>query len=488
MPSNNLSPSNIITVTLQGVPAGLAVPNINTVALISQEVPVWAGTQDYAVYKDPTSVAQDFGSNSKAAAIANAFFSQNPNPIQTQGYLVIIPRLQSIAVAAGVQIQDIQYQAVATGVGGNSITIAYTTGGTAGQEAVSVISNAISVQIASGVSTAAQIAAAIAGNTAAAALVTATVFGVASNKQTAPVSATNLTGGSASGLEPVHTAMIRTVNEVYYFGVILDFIPTAPFTTLPAYVQGANQMLFAASNSKADILSNGILGSLAGKAQNLIRGLYYNDGTAADTINFAAAYASRGLSVDFSGSLTAFTMHLKQLIGFAPDTTLAQTDLLTAQANGIDVYPPFGFQGETATGNLYTSGANGFFDQIYNQMWLKFALQVAGFNFLAQVANKIPQTEVGMEGLKNAYRSVMNQAVSNGIVSPGGVAWNSPTVFGNVANLYRSVLDIGYYVYSQPVSQQLAAQRALRIAPLIQIAAKMAGAIHSSSVIVQVNL
>lgn len=485
MVSNNISPSNIITVSLQGTPQGLAVPNINTVALISSEQPAWYGAQDYAIYKDPTSVAQDFGANSLAAAIANAFFSQAPNPIQTQGYLVIIPRLQATTVKANIQIQDINYEAVATGSGGNSITIAYTIGATAGSEVVTVVGNAISVSIASGVSTAAQVAAAVAASGPAAALVTATVYGVASNKQTGPVSPTNLANGSSSALEPVHTAMIRTINEVYYFGTLIDVIPTS-LNTLAAYVQGSDKMLFVGSNDKAAMASNGVLGLLAARTQNNVRGLYYNDGTAAHTVNFAAAYASRGLSTDFSGSLTAFTMQMKQLVGFSPDTTLTQTDLNTALANGIDIYPPFGFQGLTATGNLYTSGANGYFDQIYNQFWIKFALQVAGFNFLAQSATKIPQTETGMDGLKNAYRSVMTQAVSNGVLAPG--AWNSAVVFGNVQNLISAVRDIGYYVYSLPVAQQLVADRNLRKAPLIQIAAKMAGAIHSSSVIVEVNL
>ena len=275
-------------------------------------------------------------------------------------------------------------------------------------------------------------------------------------------------------------------NEVYFFGIILDAIPAAPFATLPAYVQGQPQMLFVASNVKADFAANGILGGLAAKGQNQIRGLYYNDGVAADTYGFAAAYASRALSTDFTGSLTAFTMNMKQLVSFAPDNTLTQTDLVTAQANGVDVYPPFGFQGLTGQGNMFTSVANGFFDQIYNQFWMKFALQVAGYNYLAQTNTKIPQTESGMDGLKNAYRQVLNQGVTNGVMAPG--AWTSPVVFGNPANLIRSVGDIGYYVYSQPVAQQLPAQRALRQAPLIQIAAKMAGAIHTSAVIVEVNL
>lgn len=486
MASTNLSPSNIITVSLLGTPAGLAVPNINTVALISSEAPVWAGAQDYAIYKDPTAVAQDFGSNSLAAQIANAFFAQAPNPIQTQGYLVIIPRLQNTTVAANITIQDINYQALATGTGGNAITIAYTTGAVAGAEVVSVVGNAISVQIASGVSTAAQIVTAISASGAAAALVTATVYGVSTNKQTAPTGPTNLVGGTSSGLEPVHTAMIRTSNEIYYFGVLIDSIPAAPFTTLPAYVQGQSQMLFVASNLSADIATNGILGALASRGQNQIRGLYYNNGVAVDTVKFAAAYAARGLSTDFNGSGTSSTMNLKQLVGFTPDTTVTQTLLNTAYANGIDTYPPFGFQGTVATGNLYTSGANGYFDQIYGQFWLKFALQVAGFNYLAQTTSKIPQTETGMDGLKNAYRLVLQQAITNGFMAPG--SWTSSTVFGNPTSLAQSVEAIGYYVYSQPITQQSQVARAARQAPVVQIAAKMAGAIHSSSVIVNINL
>lgn len=485
MVSNNLSPSNVITVSLQGTPQGLAIPNVNTLALISSEAPVWAGTQDYAIYKDPTSVANDFGSSSKAAAIANAIFSQNPNPIQTQGYLVIIPRNLLTPVKANVQVQDVNYEAIASGTGGNSVTIAYTTGGTAGSEAVSVVGSAITIQIASGLSTADQVAAAINGSVAASALVLATVYGDGDNAQTAPVVTTNLAGGSASGTEPVHDTIIRTINEVYYVGVLVDFVPTAPFTTLPAYLQGIDKIGFFASNVKADMEVAGLLGVLGASGLSHSRGLYYSDGVAADTVNFAAAYASRGLSTDFTGSLTAITMNMKQLVGFAPDSTLTQTDLNTALANGIDIYPAFGFQGLTAQGRLYTSGENEYFDQVYNRLWLKLALQVAGFNYLAQTNTKIPQTETGMDGLKNAYRQVLAQSVANGILAPG--TWDSPDVFGNVSNLYRSITDIGYYVYSLPVKDQLAADRAARKAPLVQIAAKEAGAIHSSSVIVLVN-
>ena len=299
------------------------------------------------------------------------------------------------------------------------------------------------------------------------------------------MSATNLLGGSASGLEPVHTAMIRTASAIYYAGVIVDFIPTAPFVTLPAYIQGLGLIGFFASNNTADLGPSGMVGQFATNAQPNCRGLYYNDGTANDTFIFAAAYASRAMSTDFTGSLTASTMNLKQITGFAPDSTLTQSLLVTAQANGVDIYPAFGYQGLLAQAYLYTSGTNLFFDQVYSRLWLKLALQVAGFNYLAQSSFKIPQTETGMDGLKGAYRAVLAQAVRNGYAAPG--AWTSSTVFGNPVNLAASIAAAGYYVYSQPIALQANANKLLRQAPLVQIAIQEAGAIHSSSVIVEVN-
>ena len=90
-----------------------------------------------------------------------------------------------------------------------------------------------------------------------------------------------------------------------------------------------------------------------------------------------------------------------------------------------------------------------------------------------------------MTGLKDAYRKICEQAKSSGVLAGG--SWTSPDTFGDPESLRRNVLDIGYYVYSQPVVQQVPADRELRKAPVVQIAAKLAGAVHSSNVIVNVN-
>ncbi len=173
-------------------------------------------------------------------------------------------------------------------------------------------------------------------------------------------------------------------------------------------------------------------------------------------------------------------MHLKDLSGILPDPTITQTLLEKAKTAGADTY--ISLQGVP---KVFCVGANSFYDQVYNLGWFVGALEVAGFNYLAQSSTKVPQTENGMDGLKAAYRAICAQAITNAYGAPG--TWNSPTTFGNQKDLYANIQQLGYYIYSQPIALQLQVDRAARQAPLVQIALKEAGAIQSSSVIIYVN-
>jgi hypothetical protein len=75
--------------------------------------------------------------------------------------------------------------------------------------------------------------------------------------------------------------------------------------------------------------------------------------------------------------------------------------------------------------------------------------------------------------------------VVNGYSAPG--TWNGAIPFGSPAVFARNVSQLGFYLYSAPVSTQSQADRLDRKAPLVQIAVKEAGAIQSSSVIVNVQ-
>ena len=93
-------------------------------------------------------------------------------------------------------IQDIDYTSKLLGVGGNDTSIAYTTGGTQGAEGVTVVGQAITIQIQSGFSTAADIMTAISNDSDANDLVS-TASANPTNAQTAPAGPTSLTGGQS---------------------------------------------------------------------------------------------------------------------------------------------------------------------------------------------------------------------------------------------------------------------------------------------------
>lgn len=97
-------------------------------------------------------------------------------------------------------IGDLMLTAATGGVGGNSLSIIFTSGATAGAEVVTVSGNAISVQISDTVSTAEQIRVALAASSAASVLASAKVIGTPSNAQSIAASPTaiSFTGGAAA--------------------------------------------------------------------------------------------------------------------------------------------------------------------------------------------------------------------------------------------------------------------------------------------------
>lgn len=282
-------------------------------------------------------------------------------------------------------------------------------------------------------------------------------------------------------LETLDAAIVRTKDLVQYFGLMVTAIQTSSdMLAAAAVVQALNKIAFFVSKTSADIAPGGMLDLLRTGGFTKSRGLYYGSSTAAEALGMMASYAGRALSTNFSGSNTTETMHLKDLVGVQPDPTITQTLLNQAKAAGADTY--ISLQG---VAKVFCTGANKFFDQVYNLEWFVGALQIAGFNFLAESSTKIPQTENGIDGLKGAYRNVCEQGITNQYGAPG--QWNSATTFGNQQDFLQNISQRGYYIFSIPVSKQSQTDRAARKAPLIQIAFKEAGAVHSSSVIVNIN-
>lgn len=280
--------------------------------------------------------------------------------------------------------------------------------------------------------------------------------------------------------ETLNSAILRTADLVQYFGAMSAQIETEDdMLDAAATIQSMNKIAFFVQRTSADIAPGGSLDQLRTGGLTQSRGLIYID-TAEHALEYQAAYAGRALSTVFSGSRTVQNMHLKQLATIQPDPGMTQTFLNAAQLAGADAY--VSLQGFVC---VFSSGANGWFDSVYNLQWFSGALQIAGFNFLASSSTITPQTEQGMAGLVGAYAAVCQQAVNNGYFAPG--VWNSPTVFGNQTSLIANIQNFGFYIYSSPIATQLQVDRIARKAPLVQIAAKSSGGINSSTVIAVIN-
>lgn len=477
--------SNVVNVSVSQTPSGISAFNTSNLAIFSDEAydPVTFGNDGYKIYLEPGEVAIDFGTESRTYKMALAIFSQQPNILAGDGYLVVIPLV--------VEKQLVDFDANPTAGsfeidydGTNSASIAWDDTAAEVQAKLRAIPGLEDIVVTGAIDTGG---------------LTLSFNGVIGDLSLVTVENNTLVDGGSTPVgatvsqttagETVAAAITRTKDVVQYFGLLVsNILAESPMLAAAAVVQTLNKMAGWGSYDSADVEVGGRLDKLRSGSLKKNRGLYYGGSESGLTdaeklvelVIENAAYFGRALSTNFEGSNTTQTTNLKDLTGVQPDATMTQTLYNKCEAAGVDIY--VSYQGVAKVASF---GSNGFFDQVYNLGWFVGALQVAGFNYLAQSSTKIPQTENGMDGLKGAYRNVCEQARTNLYCAPG--RWNSATMFGNQADFLENISQRGYYIYSVPVSQQSQAAREDRQAPLVQIALKEAGAIHSSTVIVNVN-
>lgn len=477
MSGNQLSLTNIVNISVSEAQAGIGDYNTSNIALFSDDAydTDSFGSLGYKIYLSVQEVGEDFGTDSVTYAMSVGMFAQKPNILAGNGYLVIIPFVTAV-----------QHFALSGVPASGSFTLAFTQGTTA-----AINWNDTSDMITAKIQAVAGLEQAVATGSLASQAFNISLKGVygpeslptvgGAGLQTSVPGAITITPTTTTAGETFTAAIVRTQGLVQYFGLMANLIlAEAPMLAAAATVQTLNKIVSFVSTDQAAVAEGGLLDLLRTGGFTQSRGLFYGASDDSDALVMMAAYLSRGLSTNFSGSNTTETMHLKDLSGIQPDPVMTQTLLNLCQAAGADVYASF--QGVP---KVFCSGKNQFFDQVYNLQWFVGALQVAGFNFLAESSTKVPQTENGMDGLKNAYRQVCEQAVTNQYSAPG--TWNSSTTFGNQGDFLQNITQRGYYIFSQPIGKQSQTAREARQAPLVQIALKEAGAIHSSNVIVFVN-
>lgn len=187
----------------------------------------------------------------------------------------------------------------------------------------------------------------------------------------------------------------------------------------------------------------------------------------------------RAFSVNFSANRSTITLMFKQEPGVVA-ANITETQAQTVKNKRGNVFVQY--NNDTAIIQYGTMAGPAYIDEIHGLDWLADAIQNSVYNLLYQSPTKIPQTDAGQTQIMTAVSSVIKEAVDNGLVAPG--QWNAQG-FGQLSN--GDYLPEGFYVYSPPMATQAQSVREQRIAPPIQVAVKLAGAIHEVDGLITVN-
>lgn len=480
--------SYTINVSLSALPQGVADYNTNSIAIFSNEP---AGfSESYRAYLTPTSVAEDFGSSSLTNKMANALFQPVPNFRTGNGYLYVFPfngvdatsgSLITADISANVDnFKPISDGALNISIDGETyiVTDLDFTSVKNLEDIVTVLKKKaldVDIKVNSGTIEFTSRRAGLSSSVSIAVLTQSEGTDL-SGASFLDASNASITAGTDASGETLAEAVARAQKEVYFGGVLTtQIVDDTTRIENATEIQALDCVYYDSLQSLADIEELGATIKSAGLGKT--RTLAYSDNNGKTAV---ATYASIASSVNYNGSNTVNTMNLKTLTGTSGDSGLTDTYVLSANTNGVDIY---GITGGISV--VYSNDNNGYTDDIKGQLWLKKALEVAGFNYLRQTNTKIPQTEEGMAGLKNAYAQICEQGIRNGFIASG--SWNGIVPFGNPEKFKEAIEQKGYYIYSIPVALQSQTEREARKAPVVQIAIKCGGALHFSDVIVTIQ-
>lgn len=494
--------SNIVNVTLLPEGAAAAADNMNVCAIITSEQGGSVSTANrYELYTDAASVASDFGSAAAISSYANTFFGTKPNPVNAGGVLVVgYWRGASETVAAsaakltGAQLTEVTVIDALQSISAGSFDI--TIDG-ATEENITGLDFRTATTLEDVV---ALIDAELSGGTATLdgtrIVITSSTTGATS---TITLVSTGATGTFVGGILGLATGTGAVLTQGVASAVLSAETQVAAITALKALVniKGAMFIDAAADSVREDLAewaqANSVLmydvfddaDYLEKDVTNIVwaiklaglknyRMLY----SAANNRKMAATYMARTHTVNFNAENSAMTMHLKELT--VPAEVYSQTVITKAKDVGLDIY--------TTTKDVpivLTSGANGFVDDQYNLIGFVDAVQVGQFNLLKLSSTKVPQTTPGVNKQVDQAEKDCSRFVRAGVFAPG--AWSNPDTFGDLDTFNRSIEQNGFYVLAGLLKDQPQEDRQARKSPVLQVAVKNAGAIHSADVIINFN-
>lgn len=257
-----------------------------------------------------------------------------------------------------------------------------------------------------------------------------------------------------------------------------DYPSDADMIAVSAAIESATvSRILAITSDEADIMSAAIETDLASKLKAAKYSRSYIQYSS--TSRYAALSSfGRAFTVNFTGSNTTITLKFKQLPGVTYETLgTSQANALEAKNCNVYVY----YENDTAILEQGVMCNGDFFDERHGLDWLQNAVQTADYNTLYTSTTKIPQTDAGTTTRIANIEKVLDVAETNGLFAPG--IWTG----GPMGQLSTGdTLTKGYYTWADTVDNQLQTDREARKGVPIQVAAKLAGAVHYGDVAITV--
>lgn len=298
-------------------------------------------------------------------------------------------------------------------------------------------------------------------------------------KGTAATSTSVVAGIAAETALAGATALADASGQWYGLVFAASTMPDdAAITAVAGFIEGATpSRILGVTTSDTGVLDAEDDTDIA----SVLSGLAYRRSCVVYSANpyAAASLLGRAFSVDFAANRSTITLMFKQLPGVTSEL-LTETQAQTLKAKRCNVF--VAYANDTAIVQYGVMSGDAYLDEQHGLDWLADAMQAALWNLLYTSKRKVPQTESGQHELVNAVSAVLADAINNGLVAPG--TWNADG-FGQLAR--GDFLAEGFYVYSAPIDGQAQEDREARIAPPIQVAVKLAGAIHEVDCQIDVN-
>ncbi len=490
--------TRLVNVQVNLAPAGAQMQNISTLLVLGSS-DVIDTVERFRTYLSIADVAADFGTSAPEYLAALLWFEQTPQPVSIQ-----IGRWAKTATAGklnGATLSAAQ-QALAlwTAVTAGSFKI-----GVDGAVAADITGLNFSAQtnlngVASTIQTALDVAhvgmtcvwnatynrfeikSGTTGATSAVSFLTAAATGTDISTMLGMTAASSgayvANGIAAETAVAAVTLFDQNYGQGWYATTLLGGADS-DHTAIAAYIEAATtKHLYGVSTQEAGVIS---AVSTTDIAYVLAQLLYKRTVVQYSSSNPYAVCSLFGriLTTDYNGNQTVITLMYKQEPGIVAET-LNASQINALEAKNCNVFVAYNNNTAIIEKGVVCSGD--FLDIITGTDWLALGIQTDIYNLLYTSNTKIPQTNAGNQMIATTIENRCAQGVANGLLAPG--VWQAGG-FGALS--MGDYLPKGFYVYAPPISSQNPADRAARKSVPFQIAAKLAGAIHTVNVMINVN-